>query len=516
MAPLPHTGQTRFTVRLGRTFFIRWSLRVTLGAALISTPVTADARSAAATSPRLAYATYLGGGASGDPFIEPANAIAVDAQGYIYVAGATPADDFPTVNPIQANKAGGLTDAFIAKFTPDGQSLVYSTYLGGSGNDEATGVAVDANGNAYVTGSTASSNFPISDALQSTSGGVSDAFVAKLSPTGALRYSTYLGGVNLDTGHAIAVDAGGNVYVTGATASLNFPVKNPIQGPTFTLNGASSDAFITKLNADGQSLVYSTYLGGSNIENLERSAIAVTPNGEAVVAGSTRSADFPVVNATQTMFGGGVNDVFIARLNAAGSALVYSTYLGGNGDDEGKGVALGNDTSAYVAGGTGSPNFPMLDAYQPTYGGFISDAFLTKLRPDGSMAFSTFLGGNNSDEAAAVALNDAGEVYVMGSTGSSNFPIVRPLTPSRNIIGSKVFVTRFSADGRALRDSNILGAGQGLGIAWQGGYAFAAGQTGDAQFPMQQPYQADLGGRSDAFVAKIADDDRAFIPIAVK
>lgn len=513
---LPHTGQTRFTVRLGRTFFIRWSLRVTLGAALISTPVTADARSAAAISPRLAYATYLGGGASGDPFIEPANAIAVDAQGYIYVAGSTPATDFPTVNAIQANNAGGLTDAFIAKFTPDGQSLVYSTYLGGSGNDEATGVAVDANGNAYVTGGTASSNFPISDALQSTFGGGSDAFVTKLSPTGALLYSTYLGGLNIDASQDIVVDASGNAYIVGFTASLNFPTKTPIQGPNFTFNGASSDAFITKLSADGRSLVYSTYFGGSDFENLTSSAIAVATNGEAVITGETRSDDLPIANAAQSTFGGGVNDVFIARLNTAGSALVYSTYLGGSGDDQGLGAALGDDTSAYIVGATGSTNFPTLDAYQSTYGGFISDAFLTKLQPDGSMAFSTFLGGNNSDSAAAVALNDAGEVYVTGSTGSSNFPSVRPLTPSRNIIGSKVFVTRFSADGRALRDSNILGAGRGLGIAWQADHAFVAGQTGDAQFPVQWPYQAQLRGRSDAFVVKITDDDRVSIPVVVK
>lgn len=491
-----------------------------LGAALIFAPATADARSAAALSPRLAYATYLGG-ASGDPFVEPANAIAVDAQGYIYVAGSTTATDFPTVNAIQANKAGGLDDAFIAKFAPDGQSLVYSTYLGGSGNDQATGIAVDANGNAYVTGSTASSNFPISDALQSTSGGGSDAFVAKLSPTGALLYSTYLGGVNLDVGHAIAVDAGGHAYVVGATASLNFPTKMPIQGPKFALNGASSDAFIAKLNADGKSLAYSTYLGGTDFESwensaLEDSAIAVTSGGEVVVVGSTRSTDFPVVNATQAMFGGGVNDVFIARLDAAGAALVYSTYLGGNGDDQGLGVALGDDTSAYIVGATGSANFPTLNPYQPTYGGFISDAFLSKLQPNGALAFSTFLGGNNSDAAATVTLNDAGEVYVSGSTGSSNFPIVRLLTPRRNIIGSAVFVTRFAADGRTLRDSNILGAGQGLGIAWQAGHAFAAGQTGDGQFPVQRPYQAQLRGRSDAFAAKIADDDRAFVPVAVK
>ena len=491
----------------------RFGLGLLVGAMLAFTPAGQDASAATA---RLAYATYLGGGASGDPFVEPANAIAVDAQGYIYVAGSTPANDFPTANPIQANKSGGLEDAFVAKFAPDGQSLIYATYLGGSGNDEALGIAVDASGNAYVTGNTASSNFPITNALQSASGGGQDAFVTKLSPTGALLFSTYLGGVNIDAGQAIAVDTIGDIYITGSTASRNFPTQNPIQGPNFALNGASSDAFIAKLSADGQSLVYSTYFGGSDIENLNHSAIAVAANGEVLVAGETRSSDLPTLNAAQATYGGGVSDAFVARINAAGSSVVYSTYLGGSGDDRALGATFGSDTSAYVVGGTGSANFPTLDAYQPTYGGFISDAFLTRLRPDSSIAFSTFLGGNNNDSASAVAVNSAGEIYVTGSTGSSNFPIVRPITPPRNIIGSAAFVTRFAADGRALRDSNILAAGQGLGVAWQAGHAFAAGETGDGQFPVQRPYQAQLRGRSDAFVAKIADDDRVFIPVVVK
>lgn len=509
-----HTrSSVRFNPDARRAIVCRLVLGLTVSVTLAFTPAGRNA-SAVATA-RLAYATYLGG-TSGDPFVEPANAIAVDAQGYIYIAGATPADDFPTVNPFQANKRGGLTDAFVAKFTPDGQSLIYATYLGGSGNDEALGIAVDANGNAYVTGETASSNFPITNALQSTFGGGSDAFVTKLSSTGALLFSTYLGGVNIDAGQAIAVDTTGNVYVTGSTASLNFPTQNPIQGPSFAFNGASSDAFIAKLSADGQSLVYSTYFGGSAIENLTHSAIAVTTNGEVLAAGETRSGDLPTLNAAQATYGGGVSDAFVARINAAGSALVYSTYLGGSGDDTALGVTFGDDTSAYIAGETGSSNFPTLDAYQSTYGGFISDAFVTRLRPDGSIAFSTFLGGNNSDSASDIALSGAGEVYVTGSTGSANFPIMRPITPTRNIIGAKAFVTRFAADGRVLRDSNVLGAGQGLGIAWQAGHAFVSGQTGDPQFPVREPYQATLRGRSDAFVVKIADDDRLFIPIVVK
>lgn len=500
--------------RKNRSLFVLLVCSLVLG--LLANASSATSRHvarASATTP-LICATYLGGGASGDPFVEPANAVAVDTHGNIYIAGTTPAADFPTVDPVLTDQSG--SDAFVAKFTPDCSTLVYATYLGGSKQDEAMAIAVDADGNAYVTGTTSSSDFLTANPLQPALVGPADAFITKLDPNGALVYSTYLGGANLETGHDIAIDTEGNAYIVGSTGSVNFPTQNQIQGPHFPFNGASSDAFVTKLSVDGQSLVYSTYLGGSAVENLAHSSIAVIPGGEVVVVGDTRSDDLEVVNAAQPDFGGGVADAFAARLNAAGTALVFWTYLGGSGNDEGWCVAIGDDSSAYIVGETGSADLPTLNAYQATYGGGPSDAFLITLRANGELALSTFLGGSNSDTAAGVAINDMGEAVVVGSTASNNFPILHPIVPRRNIIGSAVFVTRFGVDRRSLRTSTILGAGGGLGVAWQADHTLVAGQTGDLRFPVRQPYQDALRGRSDAFVTKIWDFGFVYLPLTLR
>lgn len=502
--------------RKNHSLFVLLVCGLVLGLLANASPASATSRHvvhASATTP-LVCATYIGGGTSGDPFVEPANAVAVDAQGNIYIAGMTPAADFPTVDPVLTDQGG--SDAFVAKFTPDCSTLVYATYLGGSKQDEAMALAVDANGNAYVTGKTSSSDFLTANPLQPALVGAADAFIAKLGPSGALIYSTYLGGANLEAGHDIAIDTEGSAYVVGSTASVDFPTQNQIQGPHFPFNGASSDAFITKLSVDGQSLVYSTYLGGSAVENLVHSSIAVTPSGEVVVVGETRSDDLELVNAAQPDYGGGVADAFAARLNAAGTALVYWTYLGGSGNDEGWGVAIGADNSAYIVGETGSADLPTLNAYQATYGGGPSDAYLITLRGNGELALSTFLGGRNSDTAAGVAINGMGEAVVVGSTASNNFPVLQPFVPRRNIIGSAVFVTRFAADRRSLRTSTIPGAGGGMGVAWQDDYTLVAGQTGDLQFPVRQPYQDALRGRSDAFVTKIWDFGFVYLPLALR
>lgn len=408
-------------------------------------------------------------------------------------------------DPADAGRLGG-----VAVVLPDCSSLIYSTYLGGEGQDEAHSIAVDASGNAYVTGETSSDDFPITNAFQPTSGGTSDAFVLKLSPTGELRYSTYLGGVNLEAGQGIAVDTSGSAYVTGFTSSLNFPTQNPLQGPHFSLNGASSDVFITKLSPDGLSLVYSTYLGGSNFENLDEGAIAVAANGEVVVTGKTRSDDIDTVNAAQPTYGGG-EDSFAARLNATATALVYWTYLGGSGVDSGSGVAIGDDGAAYIVGETRSEDFPVLNAYQPTFGGGLRDGFLVRLYANGELASSTYLGGEQADDAEAVAVNSMNEVYVTGSTFSDSFPVVHPVFPRPTLFGNKVFVTRFAHDRSTILTSNILAGGSGLGVVVQGERVAVAGLTNDPNFPTRQPYQDSLRGRQDAFVTILSESQAAFV-----
>jgi hypothetical protein len=462
--------------------------------------------------PTLIYSTYLGG-SDGDPFREYVNDIAVDGEGNMLVTGMTPASDFRTVNPIQTNQPG--IDAFVAKISADGQTLLYATYLGGTGQDEGNGIAVDPAGAAYVVGETGSSDFPTLNPFQGDQGG-NDAWVVKLSPAGQLVYATYLGGLNIDSGHDIAVDGQGRVHVTGMTASTTFPTQNPLMGPQFALNGASSDAFVAKLSSGGQALVFSTYLGGNSNENLDGpGSIAVDAAGNIIVVGTTRSQNFPAVNARQNTFGGGTTDAFITRINAAGSAMDFSTFLGGSSTEEGHGVALDPQGNAYVTGETGSSNFPTANPLQPVYGGFISDAFIAKFTANGAAVYATFLGGNNSDRANAVAVNSAGEAYVTGCTGSSDFPIVSPIEHMNGIIGCAAFVSRISADGSRLRYSTLLGAGEGHGIVWALGYAYVGGEAGPA-FLLERPFKAAPTGLGEAFVSQIDDLDYLYLPMLIR
>ncbi|MBI4464852.1 MAG: SBBP repeat-containing protein [Acidobacteria bacterium] len=302
----------------------------------------------------LVYSTYLGGDADDRGYD-----IAVDSAGNAYVTGGTDSTNFPTASPLQSTLAGS-SDAFVTKLNPDGSALAYSTYLGGSSEEGlcfACGevahgaIAVDSAGNAYVTGFTFSSNFPTANPFQPAhAGGSTDAFVTKLSATGAaLVYSTYLGGSNeREFGLDITVDADGQAYIAGQTFSTDFPTANPLQA---TLGG-SADAFITKLDAAGSSLLYSTYLGGSGFDN--GFGVAVDGHGNAYVTGSTNSSDFPTARPLQAAFGGGDRDAFLTKLNASGSPLVYSTYLGGNGRDFGDGIAVDHNGNAYVTGQTDS------------------------------------------------------------------------------------------------------------------------------------------------------------------
>jgi hypothetical protein len=386
------------------------------------------------TGSALVYSTYLGGSSAGGQGIAigggEGNGIAVDAAGNAYVTGHTNSIDFPTANPLQATcallptGAPGIEDcdtAFVAKLNPAGSALVYSTYLGGSGSDGGTGIAVDAAGNAYVTGETASTDFPTANPLQPSLGGAEDAFVAKLNPAGsALVYSTYLGGNSDDSGSGIAVDGAGNAYVTGSTTSTDFPTANPLQGVCDNCyykseTAWSGDAFVAKLNPAGNALVYSTYLGGSG--NDEGFGIAADGAGNAYVTGSTTSTDFPTANSFQPSYAGG-GDAFVAELNSAGSALAYSTYLGGSGGDQGSGIAVDSAGNAYVTGTTASGDFPTANPLQATNKGYVigygyvGTAFVAKIIPTvtlspTSLSFSNQMVGTTSP-AQPVTLSNNG------------------------------------------------------------------------------------------------------------
>ena len=453
--------------------------------------------------PTIRYSTYLGGSSN-----DWGAGIAVDSSGNAYVTGETDSLDFPTQNPYQGSYAGGMDDAFITKFSSSGSALTYSTYLGGSENDVGKGIAVDSSGNAYVTGQTGSTDFPTKNPYQETKAGDAgsyDAFITKLSSSGStLTYSTYLGGSESDGGIGTAVDTSGNAYVTGFTWSTDFPTQDPYQGSY----ADNRDAFITKLSSSGSALSYSTYLGGSAGEI--GNGIAVDGSGKAYVTGETYSTDFPTQNLYQgTNSGGG--DAFITKLSSSGSALSYSTYLGGSAWDFGNGIAVDTSGNAYVTGRTGSTDFPTQNPYQATKAGDASfyDAFITKLSSSGSaLVYSTYLGGANDDGGNGIAVDSSENAYVTGYTYSTDFPIQNPYQET-NAGDDDAFITKLSSSGSALSYSTYLGgsAGEiGNGIAVDGsGKAYVTGVTYSTDFPTQDPYQGTNAGRGDAFVAKFSD-----------
>ncbi len=447
--------------------------------------------------PVLVYSTYLGG-SGGDI----GSGIAVDSNGSMYVVGLTRSANFPIKNAFQASLLGSQ-DAFITKFDSSGTNLIYSTYLGGSGNSSGNGITVDESGNAYVTGWTDSVDFPIVNAFQGSLSGLRDVFVTKLDATGSnLIYSTYLGGGRFDEGWDIAIDGDHNVYITGKTTSLNFPIKNAFQSAIAGL----TNAFITKFDATGSSLIYSTYLGG-NVGD-EGQKIIVDNSGNVYVTGQTQSTNFPLKNPFQGSRSGGT-DVFITKFDATGSNLIYSTYLGGSDLDIVSGIAIDNSDNIYVSGWTSSANFPLMNPFQ----GFLKgtrNGFITKFDSSGTnLIYSTYLGGNDISQINGIAIDSNGHVYVIGHTSSTDFPVKNAFQTS--LSGSEdAFITKLDATGSSLIYSSYFGGTKfdaANGIALDSvGNAYLVGQTSSSNFPVTaNAFQLVLTGLSnDAFVSKFA------------
>ena len=447
--------------------------------------------------PVLSYSTLMGGSGA-----DTASAVAVDASGAAYIAGFTDSFNLPAVNAAQGVSAGG-NDVMVAKFSPSGNTLVYCTYLGGSADDRAYGIAVDAQGNAYIAGSTTSRNFPVRGALQSKLTGYRNAFVAKLNPAGnGLVYSTYLGGNASDSANGIAVDATGAAYVPGDTTSYSFPASGYQRG----IHGGQ-DAFVAKLSADGSQLVYSTYLGGSGDDR--GTAIALDGSGSAYVTGSTFSTDFPVLNPAQQRNGGG-QDAFVTRFSADGSFLWFSTYLGGSGGtvvspEIAEAIAVDAQGNAYVAGVTVSADFPRLNALQTSLRG-LSDAFVSKLTAAGALSYSTYLGGSGAETATGVAVDSSGNAYVSGYTYSSDLPVTSPIQAS-NSGEYDAFVAELNPSGNALSCLSYLG-GSGSDAASSialdlSGSVYVAGWTLSTNFPLLNSYQLVNSGNYGMFVTKM-------------
>jgi hypothetical protein len=369
-----------------------------------------------ASGSALAYSTYLGGNG-----YDEGAAIAVDGNGSAYVTGQTQSGNFPTTPAAFDTTHFGFRDAFITKLDPSGSALAYSTYLGGAPDDEGFGIAVDASGNAYVTGRTRSPGFPTTPSAfdRRFNGGFYDVFVTKMDATGsAALYSTYLGGADWDEGVAIAVDEAGDAYVTGRTVSANFPTT---AGAIDRSLAGYEDAFVTKIRMSESALAYSTYLGGDSFD--EGFGIAVDGSGSAYVSGFTFSSDFPTTAGAFDRTHDG-SDAFVSKLDSLGAGLVYSTYLGGTSADDASGVDVDGNGRAHVTGRTVSLDFPTTqDALDRTFNGGSWDAFVTTLDAAGSgLEYSTYLGGAEFDVGQGIAVDTTGNAYVSGATSSPDFP----------------------------------------------------------------------------------------------
>ena len=454
-----------------------------------------DATQPLVIDPVVEFATYLGGSGAEDGLDNMG--VALDSTGHIYIAGTTDSADFPTSGDIQ-DQFSGTTDAFVAKLDPSGSTIIYATYLGGKGLDSGQGIAVDSGGNAYVGGFTDSVDFPVRGPLQGNVGGAVDGFVAKLSPSGStLVYSTYIGGASLDFVLGIDVNVQGEVYLTGDVESADFPTVNPLQSQW----GGVWDAWAAKLTASGDRLVFSTYLGGSAMDaGLD---IKVDAGGFVYLTGFTISPDFPTVNAAQTAGAGDV-DAFVAKLHPNGSGFVYATYLGGKDTDRAVGIDIDKFGNAYVVGDTFSVDFPAIHPIV-NFAGF-ADAYIAKFDESGNVAYTTFIGGGVADHGLAIAVDESGNAHITGMTFSHAFLLVQPV--QAEIAGDvDAFVTSVDASGTRVTFSTFLGgsAGErGLAIAADSaGNIIIVGDTFSSDFPTVRPIQAELDGLRDIFVAKI-------------
>ena len=464
----------------------------------------------------LVFATYLGG--SADDMARAYNAwgrtVAVDGSGNVYVTGRTQSVDFPTTPGAYNRTHGWGFDAFVTKLDPTGTTLLYSTFIGGRGEDAGNALAVDTAGFAFVGGRTNSSDFPTTGgAFNRTLAGGADTFVLRLSAAGdALVYSTYLGGAGEDFIAGLVLGPSGEVFLTGSTASFNFPTTPGSFNRTYGSPPFFPDGFVAALDAAGGSLLFGTYLGGNGLDSAN--AIARDAVGDLYVTGVTTSTNFLTTPGALSTIMNGSGDAFVAKLDAMGSTLQYSTFVGGTGGplsaDVGWAIAVDITGNAYVGGWTNTPDFPTTPgAYNRTWSG-LDDGFVLKLNPTGSaLVYSTYLGATFQDEITGIAVDGLGRAVVAGFTHSPGFPTTASADNTTYLGGLfDGFVTKLDASGSALVYSTYLGGGgldQIFGLALDAmGYAYVVGETNSTDFPATSgAYNTTNAGGEDAFVAKI-------------
>lgn len=439
--------------------------------------------------PGMLWSTFVGGVGADCPV-----AVATNQAGETFIVGYTASADYPSTTGAYQTTKRGDNDVVVTKLGANG-SMVWSTFLGGSRWDAGRGIAVDASGNVYVCGETLSEDFPVSaGAFRNTIGmsGTYDAFVAKLGPNGnVLSYSTYLGGTSDDYGNSIAINSSGLATVAGTTGSVDYPTTSGVVKPTRTpqlFDG--SDGFVTRLNATGTGLVYSTYVGSNSGSDLIR-RIVLDSGDRATVTGSTASPDFPTTASAFDRTFGGIKEAFVARLSATGSAYVFSTYLGGAAVDEGFGVAVDGSGNTYAIGATTSTDFPTTSgAFQPSWGGGTSvyDAYVVELSSTGAVVYSSFLGRSGSDAAYGVAATASGKACVTGVTTSTDLPVTSGAISGSYSGGSADgFAVVVASGGSRIDYSTYLGS-SGNDQAWAvvlrpDSRVILSGYTDGANFP---------------------------------
>lgn len=452
----------------------------------------------------LIYSTFIGGINN-----DTGHSIAIDNEGNTYITGQTYSWDFPTTLGAYQTLRDEYEECFVSKINSAGSELIFSTFLGGWSLDEARSIAVDENGNTYITGTTVSDNFPVTnESFQKIYGGMGDAFVAKFNSSGnELTYSTFIGGSETDSGNSIKIDENGNTFITGVATSPDFP--NTL-GVFQSGKSGSKDAFVTKLNSTGSKLEFSTFIGGSLDEF--GNSIAIDSDGNSYITGYTYSPDYPItLGCYQTVQNGGEYkfDAFISKINSDGSKLIYSSFIGGNNDDVGNSIAIDNEKNVFVAGNTKSANFPTTPfAFQINYNGE-TDGFVLKFDTQlNNLLYSSYLGKSKSEHAECVVVDNYGNAFITGTTYSDNFPVTE--NAEQKYFGgyADIFISVLNQYGSELLYSTFFG---GRGEFGEFGESLAIDEAYDVYVTgkatsipiIGQGFQQNNNGHFDSFLLKL-------------
>ena len=468
----------------------------------------------------LIYSTFVGGN-----LYEAGGSLAIDPKGYAYITGETRSNDFPNTTGVYNTFFSGYNDVVVFKLNPTGSSLVYSTFIGGDDLDSGLSIAIDSSGNAYVGGITESQNFPkTTGAYDTTHNGFTDIFILKLNATGAsLFYSTFVGGINTEVTYSIALDSSGYVYAAGYTHSNDFPYTPGAYDTTY--NG-DWDAFVFKLNSSGSSLIYSTFVGGTNRDIGK--GIVIDPIGNTYVTGSTRSIDFPNTTGAHDNTHNGEDDVFVIKLNLTGSSLMYSSFFGGSDLDRGWDIAIDTSGNIYVTGTTLSADFPnTTGAYDNTYNGdsgnewLRGDVFVFKLNSTNlSLNYSTYVGGGDYERGRCITIDSNNNAYVTGETKSPDFPNTTGALDTTHNGEEDAFVFKLNPIGTSLIYSTFIG-GSKCDWSWDiiidpNDNMFVTGWTNSIDFPITTgAYDNTSNGDRDIFVLKFSITTNNSIPAVI-